>query len=745
MNAEELRKKVLIERQLEKIRCERSYADFVKSAWHVLEPDTELIWNWHLDYLCDEVEKQLRRIAAKEPREYHLVINVPPRSLKSYIFTRLPTAWAWIHWPSMRFLTASYADDLALEHAVDTRSLIQSEWYQSHWGDKYELMGDQNVKSFYKTDHKGYRMTTTPTGRGTGRGGNIVSVDDPISADEAESPKVRSQRIRWWTRTMRTRINDAMVDMFWVIMQRLHQEDLTGYIMTHQADKYKHICLPAEESEDVRPRELRKTYINGYLFPDRFSPQFLQGIKDDDPYVYAGQYQQRPSPEEGGIFKRQWWKFWRPADMDLPAVTVRVGTDQYQCEVVPLPADFDEVINSWDMTFKDAKTSDYVVGQAWASKNVNRYLLDQYRGKWSFATSLTNVLKMKRAYPRASGVLIEDKANGSAIISEVQKVVPGVLPVKAATSKHSRFMPMSKQAESGNIYLPHPAIAPWVNDLIEEFTSYPNGTNDDQIDAGAHAINHLTSLRRVWPQYRPNLKNYRIRWRDLSAHTTLLCSQWVEPDLTTSIVLGLWNAYDMKLTLFDELVVSTPMAEIVRGALEAKLTRDTAGALTSMSRFEWYGNALMFARKGTAGITVSAPKDGMWEAYGRAGVNLLENVAFDEYGAILLMARLLILRAVRIDARCTETSRQIVSWSVDGTKPAPGHGLCRAVCNMVSVLWETGKMEKHVQKLRPYSKAKERWMEEAERAEKDGRMDDFLQNADAGSISTVINGANNWM
>ena len=173
----------------------------------MLEPGTPLEWNWHLDYLCDELQLQVERIKNREPREYHLLINVPPRSLKTKLITKMLNPWAWIIDPTQRFLTTSYSGTLAIDHAVDSRRVIQSDWYQGHWADRYCLTSDQNVKSNFKNDKSGYRIIGSVGGTGTGRGGNWVIADDPISAEEAESPIFRQRCIRWWTRTMASRLN----------------------------------------------------------------------------------------------------------------------------------------------------------------------------------------------------------------------------------------------------------------------------------------------------------------------------------------------------------------------------------------------------------------------------------------------------------------------------------------------------------------------------------------------------------
>jgi len=193
-------------------------------------------------------------------------------------------------------------------------------------------------------------------------------------------------------------------------------------------------------------------------------------------YWYAGQYQQRPTPAEGGIFKRASWRYWRPAHMELPAVPVKTSDGQVlSIAAVPIPAQFEQIIQSWDMAYKGLATSDYVVGQVWGAYRADRYLLDQVRGRWDMPATKAAVQELSRRWPKAGTKLVEDKANGPAVIQELGHDVPGLIAVNPEGGKMARAQAASPQVEAGNVYLPHPALVSWVDDLIEEAAAFPHG------------------------------------------------------------------------------------------------------------------------------------------------------------------------------------------------------------------------------------------------------------------------------
>ena len=735
----------------ERRACEKSFFVFFCRAWEELEPETKLTANWHMEYICDEMQSQAERIARNEPKKYDLIINVPPRSAKSRMLAICFPAWVWIQYPSQKFLTASYSSNLALEHSVECRQLIQTEWYQEHWSvvtQAFEMQGDQNQKSSFKNNKGGHRITTSVGATATGRGGNWNIIDDPLSAEQAESDVERDNAVRWLTRTMATRLNNRTVDIRVLIMQRLHENDPTGYLMRTQPEKWKLICLPAELSKDVSPPELRERYTNGLLFPARMDQAYLDSMKTDlGSYAYAGQFQQRPSPEEGGLFKRPDWVFWQLPGMQLPSVECVIGEEHYSCPVVDLPTRFDDEVCSWDMSFEDHEGTDYVVGQVWGKQGALEYLLDQDRRRLDYPNTVTAVLQMANKYPKATATLIEKKANGPAVIASLRKIVPGILPVEPRGSKYARAVPMSNKQRSHQIVLPHPALAKWTDPLIERFAAFPNVEFDDEIDAADQASDYFTRVKRVWPEYRGETKTFNVAFKKLSKASTLIISQWVGPNLETSLLLALWNARDMRLWVFDELSLSTSMPEIVVANASSLISRASGGFIKTTEPFEWYGNSLMFSKtsKAQGARAKTGYITGMYEAYNRHNVSIMANRNYDEYGAIALFSRLLTFNALKIHPRCQEFVRQVNTWGVENNKPAEfGYDMCRAACNMVTILWESGKMVEHEAKLKPYSKQKERAVEMLEKADQSNMLGDYIE---SGQISATDEsyGSHGWM
>lgn len=689
----QLKKKVmLLKNAQEKKLCEVSYAQFVKSSWEILEPENPLIWNWHYDYLCDEVQKQITRIAERRKREYHLIVNIPPRSLKSMIFTRMASAWAWIHYPWMRFIRTSYAEELAIEHAVETRTIIKDEWYQKKWGDRFRLKVDQDNKSHFRTNFNGAVITSSTGAKITGRGGNVVSFDDPISPEQAFSETELKKHIRYYRITMKSRINNRDIDMFWIIMQRLHQEDLTGWVMTNEPDKYKVICLPVEDCDWVQPAELRKYYCNGLLHPERFTRAFCDESRKENAFVYAGQYMQRPSPEEGGLFKRKNWAFWQPKGMNLPPVKVRVGLDEYTCDLLTLPDSFDDSVCSWDLAFKGNKDNDPVSGHVIAAAGSYKYFLDENHGNKTYAESCKAVIKLRKKWPLTSQVLIEDKANGPALMQDLDKFVEGLyaVPSNGRENTYTNAQIMAKDQESHKIVLPHPDLCSWTEPFIEDYTAYPNGAHDDRVSSGAQGVVRLRSVKLVFPMFKNRRVRVKINWQEINRDKKLYISQYVETDLSCSIILAVWNSRKGLLVVFDEMKISTStIPEIIKHALEVKIQRLSGGALKDLSLFEWFGNAFMFGRttsSSTRAMQRTSVKDTMSMAYQDSGIDVIDNVMFDESTAITQLSKIMLKKRLLFDERAPECSRQAASWFYENDKTSEGFGYIRALINLYNFM-----------------------------------------------------------
>ena len=466
-------------------------SEFIAQAWHVVEPGTKFVNGWHIGAICEHLE------AVTRGEIRNLIINMPPRHMKSLTVSVFWPMWVWSWWPEARWLFSSYADTLATRDSLKCRRIIQSKWYQDNWGDMFQLTSDQNQKTRFENDKTGYRVSSGVGGMSTGEGGDFIVVDDPIKAIDATSKAVRQSVIDWWDQSMSTRLNDPKRSAKVIVMQRLHEEDLTGYLldkMKANGEHYEHLCLPAEYEPSIHATSIGwtdpRTKPNELLWPERFGVQELDGLKRAlGSYGSAGQLQQQPSPSEGGILKKRYWRFWLPKGVTAPPVTYRQSDgDLWKCPQEELPDNFDDMLQSWDMTFKDTKGSDFVAGGVWAMKGANKYMLDLSYGRMDIVKTIDAVISMSLKWPNAVLKLIEDKANGPAVISMLHDKVDGLVAYDPKTSKEGRVNAVAPTIESGNVYLPHPSVAPWVSDMIDECAAFPNGAHDDRVDQMTQAL-----------------------------------------------------------------------------------------------------------------------------------------------------------------------------------------------------------------------------------------------------------------
>lgn len=474
--------------------CRNSLARFVREAWHVVEPETPLLWNWHIDAICEHLEAQTRG------EIQNLLINVPPGHMKSLIVSVFWPAWEWTIAPGTRWLMSSYALDLAVRDSVRCRDVIESAWYRSLFRPEWRLTGDQNVKSFYTNTATGSRMCISVGSRATGFRGNRIVCDDPLNATEVASEATLDAAIRWWDKVMPTRLNDPRSDTRTMIMQRLHERDPSGHILATKSN-FVHLCLPTEFEPERRcstslPWTDPRTKPGELLFEELFTRQVVDQLKVDlGSDGFAGQHQQRPAPAEGLILKRQFWRYWQPVGAGLPPVRVDLGDRVIEVPAVELPARFDEECQSWDMAFKDTDASDPVCGQVWGRLGANAFLRDQMCARMSFTESVNGVRSMSAKWPGTSAKYIEDKANGPAVIASLRTEVPGLIAVNPEGGKTARAHAVQPFCEAGNVYLPHPSLYPWVEPLIAECAGFPRGAHDDQVDALTQALIRLLVKR----------------------------------------------------------------------------------------------------------------------------------------------------------------------------------------------------------------------------------------------------------
>lgn len=467
--------------------CATKFHTFVQEAWPTVVPGEPFQDNWHVAAICDHLQ-------ALYEREFEaLLINIPPRHGKSCLCCVMFPAWIWIKDPAFRSIYASYSQAFAMRDSRETHRLISSPWYQARWGGRYKLAEDADAQQRFETDKKGFRVATSVGGLGTGEGGDLTAVDDPHKADEVASDVQRQTVLDWWNVTMQSRTGRFGRTLRLVVMQRLHEMDLSGDII--ERGGYAHLCLPQEYEPktvsvpdgpvSVAPKkELPtragwkdpRTEAGELLWEKRFTRERIEAEQKPprlSSYVYAGQYQQRPAPAEGGMFLRKWWRY-------------------YKIDPKVLLAEADDKCWSWDMAFKDLKSSDFVAGTGWARKGANFYLLPHtVHEKLGFSASRAAVKSCSAMWPEIHAKLVEDKANGTAVVEDLQHTVPGLIAVDPRGGKESRASAMQPYCEAGNVWLPDPSIAGWVEQYVEEFRVFPNGRNDDWVDSSSQAITWL--------------------------------------------------------------------------------------------------------------------------------------------------------------------------------------------------------------------------------------------------------------
>lgn len=294
--------KILIKHQIQVEIYKRSFYEFLQDAVLVLEPATKWRFNWHIKELCDIAEIEVFRIRDGIPKTKDIIINVPPRTMKSYIFSICLNAWAWTHSPHLKFMTLSYSDNLSAKFSYKTRLLIQSDWYQKYFD--VTISDDDNKKTQYSNTATGTRESFGWTGSVTGSGADIIIVDDPQKASDTSNVKLDTC-IDVYRDTVYNRLNDPLTGVRIIIQQRVAERDLTGYLLSTDADLYRKVCIPMELTSDCSP-EYVSYYVRGLMWVNRFPVEVLAQYSRNK-WTYSSQYLQNPIPREGDLIKRSWF------------------------------------------------------------------------------------------------------------------------------------------------------------------------------------------------------------------------------------------------------------------------------------------------------------------------------------------------------------------------------------------------------------------------------------------------------
>ena len=463
-----MNKKQELKYALNKTLCEMSFYEFFKQAWHIVEPAIELSSNWHHKYICDALQEEAERIIAKKPKTKDIIINVPFRSTKSLIVTVMFPVWSWIKDPKLRFITSSYSANLSIELATKSRDIIFSEWFKSRWGTIFHIKKDQNLKERYENNHMGMRRATSVGGTVTGQGGDFLIVDDPLSPQMANSATERDNANEWYRTTFYSRLNSPKIGVRIIIMQRVHEDDLSGFLLDRETRlNYNHICIPATIDGEVKPKKLENFYDdNGLFWDERFGQDVLDDYKKAlGSYGYAGQLMQTPTPLDSGMIRQEWFKI-----------------DRYR---------EDGVVN-------------FVIDPAYTANQKNdpsALLAYIYKdNKWQII-DCTNVYKefpdlvkfipqwvTKNGYTNKSRIFVEPKASGKSIVQTlIRETGLNVREDKPPTKdKVARVADISATLESGRVGL---LQGSWNNEFLDQLTKFPSAKHDDMVDCLVMAVN----------------------------------------------------------------------------------------------------------------------------------------------------------------------------------------------------------------------------------------------------------------
>jgi len=501
-----------VEAELDRIRkrkCELSLSAFVKQSWSIIEPGQAYVHGWHIDFICSHLEAITNGHVLDDGTPYNrLLVNVPPGTMKSLLIGVFWPAWEWgpRNMPHLRYVCASHSQDLAVRDGLRMRRLVQSEWYQKHWGDRVKLTGDQNQKTKFENMATGFRQAAA-AGSITGSRGDRVIIDDPLSVDGAASEAVRTSTNTWFLEAVPTRLNNPKLSAIVVVMQRLHEEDVSGVILEKDLG-YDHIMLPMRYDQSramptvlgyADPRE-----IDGeLLFPQRFPVEVVgRDEKAMGPYATAGQFQQTPEPRGGGIIKREWWQLW---DHDVyPAMDYVVAsldtayTEKTENDMSALTVwgifSSDTVATPTKVVSRNGTLYEMAIneGRSYAEQHAKLVMISAWADRLPLH-ELVNKVALTCKRMRVDLLLVEGKASGISVAQELRRLYGGEdfgvqLINPGAQDKMARLYSVQHLFAEGMIYAPDRA---WADQVITQCAQFPRAKHDDLVDTVSQALRHM--------------------------------------------------------------------------------------------------------------------------------------------------------------------------------------------------------------------------------------------------------------
>lgn len=464
------------------------FSSFLHKAFTTINPQTSYQHNWHIDLIAEVLQQaykgKLRRV----------IINIPPRYLKSMIINVAWSAYLLGVNPASRIISASYSKGLAAKHSLDSKLIINSPWYRNIFS-KTQLTHEQNDKYKYITTERGYRIATSVGGTLTGEGGNFLLLDDPHNPAHIMSKTRRQNVHNWFEQVFASRLDDKKKGVIILIMQRLHQDDLSGYLLEKSDNlpseqKWYHLNIPAYNQHQQEYNINGKKFVFpacSYLHQQREGLAELAQIKSElGSFAFNAQYLQNPLSKNNSV-------------LDYDKIT------RYEPKELQILLDIanSEIYQSWDCAVKSKDYNDYSVCTSWLCANGKIYLLDLLRDKMEYPELKLAMIKQSQKFAnrKVNNILIEDKASGSALIQDLrQNNFYNIVPINPKLDKVTRFSACSVMFENGTVMLPK--YASWLTDLEHELLNFPNSPHDDQVDSISQFLNWLSNRRLRVPRIR---------------------------------------------------------------------------------------------------------------------------------------------------------------------------------------------------------------------------------------------------
>jgi predicted phage terminase large subunit-like protein len=460
------------ERRILQATLRNNLRAFVHKVFTTLSPGQKYVRTLHVDALVYQLERVLRGDVRR------LNVNMPPRSLKSIVTSVAFPAFVLGHDPTRRIICVSYSGDLAKKLSNDFRAIVEAPWYQELFPGT-RIGPYKNSETEIEFTRRGFRLATSVGGTLTGRGGDLIIIDDPLKPDDALSETKRSSVNQWLTNTLLSRQDDKRTAAIVMVMQRVHIFDPSGFLLD-QSDEWEVLSLPAIADRDVAipisDTDFYRRKAGEALSPEREPLEVLEDLKQQmGSDAFSAQYQQTPAPPGGAMIKRRWIKVY----LELPPQEERLMT-----------------LQSWDTASKGGPQNDWSVCTTWVLTRDKRwYLLDVWRARVDYPELKANVVALAKRW-NARRVLVEDAGSGISLVQELRAVVAGIVAVKPERDKVSRMAVASALFEAGQVYFPK--RAPWLADLEAELFVFPVGRHDDQCDSISQA---LLSKNHSWMMY----------------------------------------------------------------------------------------------------------------------------------------------------------------------------------------------------------------------------------------------------